>query len=707
MSLAPLATTLLLAGLFLACAQPTTGNNPAKASLELSVLAPRSRAALPEDCAILSYALKGTGPSGATLDRKETEPSIALDLVPGDWEITVEGLSAQGTALAKGALKASLGPGERRTATLVLYPLTGTGTLSLLWSTTGISSTGLRVKGSLIPGAALADSPIPIAIDFPAVQGSAQLAGLTAGAYRLEIVLAEGEDVLCGLAESILIVAGMETTAELGFSPPDGRLVSLLTVPDFTGSFLSIVPAVRRVAPGIQARYWTSPQHSGGTWYGDGAVLGVQGESAVLTRGSPGTARLDWIGDTGGIAETSATAVLTVGDPTGLGPYAWVESIVRADHAADSPARALDDCRDLVFTNQGDAILGAGKIKSVLGLFSYAGPGTIAPLSDLDEVDDQRLGTPGKVKTLGSGSQFLALSEPQGRVSLIDFDKNSARMEISESLEAAELIGAGTWDLTPQADIIYIPVPGSNSIYRIGLGETQPGEPQLGEGPAAPSAGEVHLGEPQLCADAGVPGLELFSKPVCLAVRPDGAILVVGTTGDDALYFFSIAGEAEPGQRGELSLIERIPKETISPFASLSDPVSLGFSSDGESLYVVSYYGKAIIRLDRSQATGLYRPAAALKSGVGGARGFDYPKKIALSPDGAYAALAATGTNDGLSLFDLRSAGSLAYLGTLPSSGGDGTIFKPVSLAFSPDSRTLIAASMEEDKLVVLYRTDQ
>jgi DNA-binding beta-propeller fold protein YncE len=182
--------------------------------------------------------------------------------------------------------------------------------------------------------------------------------------------------------------------------------------------------------------------------------------------------------------------------------------------------------------------------------------------------------------------------------------------------------------------------------------------------------------------------LSSFSKPACLALDTAGDILAVGTQGDDALYLF-----AREAPEGSLSLASRIDKTAFDAFGSLSDPCSLAFSPGGTSLFVLSYYGKAVFRLDKDPVSGAFSPVAGAKSGLGGVTGFATPKRLTVAPDGSLLAIAGGGAADGLALFDVSAPGALAFQGALLPSAGIALPSRPSALAFSPDGRFLALAA--------------
>ena len=197
------------------------------------------------------------------------------------------------------------------------------------------------------------------------------------------------------------------------------------------------------------------------------------------------------------------------------------------------------------------------------------------------------------------------------------------------------------------------------------------------------SAAGLPLGVEAAAAKDGA-DLANFSRPNCLALSPDGTLLAAGTAGDDAVYFF----DTNPAT-GSLSLCQRIDKSAFPAATPLSDPDSLAFSPDGLSLYVLSYYGKSLVRLDRPSLGAAFGVGPGVKSGTAGVVGFATPSRLALSPDGRMLAVSGSGSEDGLSLFDTSAPAGLSYLGSILP-GTDGAVpAKPTSVAFSPDGKQL------------------
>jgi DNA-binding beta-propeller fold protein YncE len=332
--------------------------------------------------------------------------------------------------------------------------------------------------------------------------------------------------------------------------------------------------------------------------------------------------------------------------------------------------RGLGDCRDLSWSADGARLAAAGKEANALSLLEAAAPGCCFALSSLGGSAEPALIGPSLLRLLPCGS-ILALSESSGAAYAALLPASQPGLpRLAGSLALPCLAGAKDLAVSANASCAYVAASGADAVARISLGPS----------------GEL-LGAASAIAK-GAPGLETFAKPYCLALSPDGSLLAVGTAGDDAIYLFDRDGTTEA-----LSLRSRLDKAAFPAGGPLSDPCSLAFSPGGASLFVLSYYGKAVIRLDRDASTGLYAPAASARSGQSGVAGFAYPKRLALSPGGEYLALIGSGADDGLALFRVGSVAQLEFIGALLPAAGLALPKKPSALAFSPDGAKLAIAA--------------
>ncbi len=656
--------------LCLACGHSGGPDAETVASLVLDLRESRGRTMTPVDCSIATYEVSAIGPDDRLVSAEAAGPRIELSLAPGEWSVTADGLSAGGSLLARGEIELSLSSGERVSRSIDLLPLAGDGSFALSWTVAGDPGEDARVEGTLSPPAGAA-----YPLDAPADARYLEIAALPAGAYTLELSLLNQGSRLCGFADSVLILSGQRTAADASFAPPEARLVFTASVPNFTGAPATIVPATRRVGIGMPAVFSVAEGFEG-RWYLDGELLEERTAGLRVSAAESGSRRLDWLGSTGGLADRSATARLIVGEGATLGDLRWAETLSDEGLPAGRAAQALDDCRDLAFSAAGDVLLAIGRAQAAVGFFRYGGAGDVAPLCGLSALDDARLGAPFRGVSLQDGAGWAVLSEAQGAVSRIAVEP-AGRATVVENRADADLVGAADV-LADTAGALFVAVPARDAVFRV---------------PLLPS-----LGAPQRCADPTASGLEAFSRPGSLALDAASGTLAVGTLGDDALYFFHVAPSGMP------EFAYAVPKEAFAGLASLSDPVALAFGPGGGSLYVLSYYGKALIRLDRNAESGRYVPAWAAKSGTFGISGFDYPKRMAISPDGAFLAISGSGASDGLTLFDIRSPGNPIYRGTLRAGDGEGGVRKPYAVAFDAAGTGLAVSSSEEKKLVLFVR---
>ena len=330
--------------------------------------------------------------------------------------------------------------------------------------------------------------------------------------------------------------------------------------------------------------------------------------------------------------------------------------------------RALGDCRDLAWSPDGSYLAAVGKSSNFLSLFEAAAPGAVFADCGLGGAAEPRLVSPSALRFLPGGT-LLALSEAEGAVYAAAVS-TARSLVLSAALLDPCLAGAKDLAPTPEASSAYAAASGADAIALIALDAA--GRPVAAKAAAA----------------KGQAGLDAFSRPGCVALSPDGRLLAVGTQGDDAIYFFD-----RESSSGSLTFRSRLDKSAFPAETPLSDPCSLAFSADASSLFVLSYYGKSVLRLDLDASTGAFALRAGAKSGQGGVSGFAYPKRLCLSPDGKLLAVVGGGAEDGLSLFDTSGAAALGYLGCLLPSAGAAVPIKPTAGAFSPDGRFLAIAA--------------
>jgi 6-phosphogluconolactonase (cycloisomerase 2 family) len=369
----------------------------------------------------------------------------------------------------------------------------------------------------------------------------------------------------------------------------------------------------------------------------------------------------------------SGSAEARIDESQVLGPLCWGELIDKAEGSAAAGAamRGFGDCRDIAWSADGSRLAAAGKTSNALSLLEAPAPGAVFALSCLGGPPEPLLVEPSLLRFLPWGG-ILAISESEGRAYSVGVGTaaGNGAMILRGSLAASCLAGAKDLALTCDASCAYVAASGADAVAIVSLG------------PGGELAGI------QAAAVKGDEGLASFSRPSCLALSPDGRVLAAGTSGDDAIYFFD-----RDSATSALAFRARVDKSAFPAAAPLSDPCSLAFSPDGQSLFVLSYYGKSLVRLDRDINSGLFAAAASARSGQGGISGFAYPKRLALSPNGRFLAVVGSGAEDGLSLFDAGAAARLDYIGPILPGAGSAVPKKPSALAFSPNGTILAIAA--------------
>jgi hypothetical protein len=643
--------------------------------------APRSKsmAIVPEGLAIASIDLELSGPGGARVQKKtEGSRPVEIELAPGPWTILAKGFNADGIELVEGSLSLRLEPSERLSRTLVLGPVPGRGSISLAWSLSGELGGALTVAGSL-EGPSGERRSIDSPFDRPG--GSPLSIGdLPSGGWKLSLSLLRDGTAVCGLAEGILVAAGMTTRASVVFSPPEARMSMSFIVPDYGSTSLSLAPSVRRAALAQEVAFKADCPGSA-SWFAEGSPLAETGPRLRFApRTNAASTRVDCVyaDPNGSSPPRSGSARLVSRERQELGSLKWSEVHIRSeqDEASQALARGLSDCRDLAWSPSGSLVAAAGRSSNCVSVFEAAEAGSLFPLAAVGGSEEPGLAAPSRLR-FASETCILALSESAGAVYAISIEGSGDETDLSlagsfadEALRGAKdlaLAPAGPGDRAAQA---YVAAADADAVVMLELGEG--GVPSSARVAAARGSGDM----------AG------FSRPNCVALDDTGTLLAVGTAGDDAIYVF----DRNPAS-GELSLRQRIDKSSFPAGAPLSDPCALAFGMDSSSLFALSYYGKSIARLDRDGATGAFAPVAGARSGTGDVRGFSTPRSLGLYPGGRLAAIAGSGADDGLALFATSASGGLAYLGSMLPPQGDAVPQRPMALAFAPDGGRLALAS--------------
>lgn len=678
------AIALSAAAAVLGCRAPQDEGDPGKALLVIgfdssveSKDGSHTMAIVPQGMAIATVKVALSGPGGAKIDAtSQAAAPLEIELAPGTWTIAGKGFNSDGVELVEGSLEVRLGPSERLARTLALRPIAGSGSISLSWSLKGELDGNLTVRGSLegpTGETRSIESPFARPVESPLA-----VAELPSGSWKLRLGLYRDGSPVCGLADGVLVAANMTTLVSVVFSPPTASLAMSFLVPDYGATSLGLEPAVRRAAAGRRVAFEAACEGPV-SWFAEGAALAETGPRLLFEpEGGASSVRVDCVrtGSDGMSPPRSGCARVLERRKQRLGALDWAETLLRSeqDAAAQALERGLSDCRDLAWSPSGKLLAAAGKGSSCVSLFEAAEAGALFPLAVAGGTAEPGLAAPSRLR-FASDSLIVAISESEGAVYSLAIEgaEDEPRLRLAGALADASLAGARDLALVSapsggRASWAYVAA--QDAVVLVALGPD-----------GAPSS-------PRVAAAAGTGDLAAFSKPACIALDDTGRLAAVGTTGDDAIYLF----DREPST-GELRLRQRIDKSAFPAGASLSDPCSLAFAPGSASLYALSYYGKAVLRLDRDSRTGAFAPAAGLKSGSGGVIGFATPRALGLCPLSSLVAVVGGGAEDGLAAFDAPAAGGLSFMGALLPAEGDAVPQRPMVLAFAPDGRALALAS--------------
>ncbi|MDP3178561.1 MAG: beta-propeller fold lactonase family protein [Spirochaetaceae bacterium] len=640
-----------------------------KAFLSISFGQPAPRAFAPSGLDIDCVAIAATGPGGARENASSNGgESVQFSLVPGAWHFDAVAKSSSGIDVAMGSIDLVLAPAERRSATVPLLALGGTGEVLLSWTINGSLEGTLTIAGKLsragqedrLLQAGAGESPL-------------RLEALAAGAWSLELQLVCNGSPICGLADSVLVGAGMETRVEALLVPPEARLSLSFALPLFEPRLLDLEPSVRRIAAGGMAAFRAMPdaQYS---WFLDGNRLADTDSLLEVEPADESAGRIDCLEAGASSFPAAASVAVKQSNPYVLGPLKWIETILKEDTPSSSAKyqKALSGLRDITFSPDGQLFLAASKESNALTLYSTSEGRTFFVEGSLSAVSEPRLKSPSRIAFSQDG--IFCLAEAEGALYWIVRSANGMILQATTS--DPSLAGAIDIAAIQGRQKAYIAAKECDAVM---LASKEAGAPSISVTLAAGKDGS---------------SLSTFDSPSCLALSPDGATLVVGTSGDDALYVFS----RDPVTDG-LTFSQRIDKSELAPLASLSDPCSISFSPDGASIYVLSYYGKAVFRLDRGAGSGPFAPSAAARSGVDGIAGFAYPKRLSVSADGSLLAVAGGGAADGIALFGIAAPGELTFHGAAIADAAnlDAVPSRPVSAVFAPAGRLLAIGA--EDRM--------
>jgi len=234
----------------------------------------------------LKFLLTGSGPNGASFSSEAQNGVFTQECASGEWVLEAVVISLENKELARGGCTSILLPGKTIDAEIVLYPIEGTGSLTVDLDKNIEMPAGARLVGSLrfkgLPGRPSPAEPLSFPIDLPASENQLSFAELGAGYYLLSLELKNSDGFVSGGCAAIaLVLAGYSSSGtcdiEMGKPVADIALElyptepldqALLSVKHSVPKGISALPlAVSRVIPGLGESITR-------TWFRNGSEAG-------------------------------------------------------------------------------------------------------------------------------------------------------------------------------------------------------------------------------------------------------------------------------------------------------------------------------------------------------------------------------------------------------------------------------------------------
>lgn len=168
------------------------------------------------DMNIARFDLEGAGPQGASFNISGSDSSVLVgQLAAGDWTISVNAYNAVDDVIASGSTSVVVVAQETVSATIIVEPFSGTGTLELTvtWPVADVASPALVM--TLVDNQ---DAQISLSPVIDAGAGSATVtASLDTGYYSLIIQLSNGDALVIGHTDVVRILKDQTTSGSIIF----------------------------------------------------------------------------------------------------------------------------------------------------------------------------------------------------------------------------------------------------------------------------------------------------------------------------------------------------------------------------------------------------------------------------------------------------------------------------------------------------------
>lgn len=281
----PILLTLLLA--LSGCMGNNTPSptNPGemKGSLSLTIKSVLSAKTIEPDLdmSISRYQIYGTGPNGKTFNQSvsESQTTVAIDLVVGQWSINVDAYNNSDIKIAEGTATVTITPGNNNLA-LTIRPLTGEGTLKLDLAWTEGALSNPLVKSSLTSKNGVKDLTFTIAD----TKAAASYTGTEKAGYHILIVKLLQDNILkWGMMEAVRIITDQTSYQRYDIEIIEGN-VTMTISPDLQNPILvsfNTEEVTLKYGEDVTINATTSQPVDSYQWYLDGDPLTGQTSSTI------------------------------------------------------------------------------------------------------------------------------------------------------------------------------------------------------------------------------------------------------------------------------------------------------------------------------------------------------------------------------------------------------------------------------------------
>lgn len=164
----------------------------------------------------VSYRIEGTNLSGDSFDFVTVDTNVQIpDLSPGEWQIRIEAYNESAQVISEGVGTLNVEPGGNASITVILYSLSGSGSLdfSVSWNENLVYNEIVEVLLKNLNG-----DEIPLNFNQNPGIASGIFDNLPSGFYTLEVKLFDNMILTMGAMELIQIKEGGVTNINLDFS---------------------------------------------------------------------------------------------------------------------------------------------------------------------------------------------------------------------------------------------------------------------------------------------------------------------------------------------------------------------------------------------------------------------------------------------------------------------------------------------------------